>query len=48
MGHLDESVINKITHENAMAAYTFDPFRHVPKNTPGRVTCEPRPPTSTW
>ena len=31
MGHLDDSVINKITHENAMAAYSFDPFRHIPK-----------------
>jgi predicted TIM-barrel fold metal-dependent hydrolase len=31
MGHLDDAVINKITHENAMAAYSFDPFRHVPK-----------------
>ncbi|MGZ4578915.1 MAG: amidohydrolase family protein, partial [Mycobacterium sp.] len=31
MGHLDDSVINKITHENAMAAYSFDPFQHVPK-----------------
>jgi hypothetical protein len=31
MGHLDDSVINKITHENAMAAYSFDPFRYVPK-----------------
>jgi hypothetical protein len=31
MGHLDDSVINKITHENAMAAYSFDPFRCIPK-----------------
>ena len=31
MGHLDDAVINKITHENAMAAYSFDPFKHVPK-----------------
>ncbi|WP_414152000.1 amidohydrolase family protein [Mycobacterium avium] len=31
MGHLDDAVINKITHENAMAAYSFDPFRHIPK-----------------
>jgi hypothetical protein len=31
MGHLDAAVISKITHENAMAAYSFDPFRHIPK-----------------
>jgi hypothetical protein len=31
MGHLDDSVIDKITHENAMAAYSFDPFRHIPE-----------------
>ena len=31
MGHLDDPVINKITHENAMAAYSFDPFRYIPK-----------------
>jgi predicted TIM-barrel fold metal-dependent hydrolase len=31
MGHLDDRVINKITHENAIRAYSFDPFAHVPK-----------------
>ena len=31
MGHLDDAMINKITHENAMAAYSFDPFTHIPK-----------------
>jgi Amidohydrolase len=31
MGHLPDELINKITHENAMAAYSFDPFAHVPK-----------------
>ncbi|QKW35561.1 amidohydrolase family protein [Actinomadura sp. NAK00032] len=31
LGHLDDAVIDKITHENAMAAYSFDPFRHIPK-----------------
>ena len=31
MGHLDDAVINKITHENAMAAYSFDPFKHIAK-----------------
>jgi hypothetical protein len=31
MGHLDDAVIDKITHENAMAAYSFDPFRYIPK-----------------
>jgi hypothetical protein len=31
MGHLDDSVIDKVTHENAMAAYSFDPFRHIPR-----------------
>jgi predicted TIM-barrel fold metal-dependent hydrolase len=32
MGHLDDAVINKITHENAMAAYSFDPFTYIPKD----------------
>src|SRR5262249_1533416 len=32
MGHLEDSVINKITHGNAMAAYSFDPFRYFPKD----------------
>jgi predicted TIM-barrel fold metal-dependent hydrolase len=32
MGHLDDSVINKITHENAMKAYSFDPFKFIPKD----------------
>jgi hypothetical protein len=31
MGHLDDATIDKITHENAMAAYSFDPFRYIPK-----------------
>ncbi|MER5627821.1 amidohydrolase family protein [Streptosporangium sp. NPDC002544] len=31
MGHLPDSVINKITHENAMKAYSFDPFKHIPR-----------------
>jgi predicted TIM-barrel fold metal-dependent hydrolase len=31
MGHLSDDVINKITHENAMAAYSFDPFQFIPK-----------------
>jgi predicted TIM-barrel fold metal-dependent hydrolase len=31
MGHLPDELINKITHENAMRAYSFDPFAHVPK-----------------
>jgi predicted TIM-barrel fold metal-dependent hydrolase len=31
LGHLDDAVINKITHENAMAAYSFDPFKYTPK-----------------
>jgi hypothetical protein len=31
-GHLDDAVINKITHENAMAAYSFDPFNYIPKD----------------
>lgn len=31
MGHLDDRVIDKITHQNAMAAYSFDPFQHIPK-----------------
>jgi predicted TIM-barrel fold metal-dependent hydrolase len=32
MGHLSDATINKITHENAMRAYSFDPFTHIPKD----------------
>ena len=32
MGHLDDTIIDKITHENAMAAYSFDPFKYIPKD----------------
>ena len=32
MGHLDAATINKITHENAMEAYSFDPFASIPKD----------------
>jgi predicted TIM-barrel fold metal-dependent hydrolase len=32
MGHLPDALINKITHENAMRAYSFDPFAHVPRD----------------
>jgi hypothetical protein len=32
MGHLPDRLINKITHENAMKAYSFDPFAHIPKD----------------
>jgi hypothetical protein len=32
MGHLPDPLINKITHENAMKAYSFDPFQHIPKD----------------
>jgi predicted TIM-barrel fold metal-dependent hydrolase len=28
---LDDAEIDKITHENAMRAYSFDPFAHIPK-----------------
>jgi predicted TIM-barrel fold metal-dependent hydrolase len=31
MGQLSDPVINKITYENAMAAYSFDPFAHIPR-----------------
>ena len=31
MGHLDDDTINRITHENAIEAYSFDPFVHIPK-----------------
>ena len=31
MGHLPDELINKTTHENAMRAYSFDPFAHIPK-----------------
>ena len=36
MGHLDDTVINKITHENAMAAYSFDPFKYIPEGARAR------------
>jgi predicted TIM-barrel fold metal-dependent hydrolase len=32
MGHLSDRVINKITHENAIKAYSFDPFTYVPRD----------------
>ena len=32
LGHLDDALINKITHENAMKAYSFDPYQHIPKD----------------
>ena len=42
MGHLDDAVINKITHENAMAAYSFDPFTAHPEGTcAGRLSASP-------
>jgi hypothetical protein len=28
---LSDDVINKITHENALRLWNFDPFRHIPK-----------------
>ncbi len=31
MGHLDDTTVNKLTHENAMRAYRFDPFFHRPR-----------------
>ncbi len=31
MGGLPDADINKITHENAMRIFRFDPFRHVPR-----------------
>ena len=31
MGHLSDEVINKITYQNALKAYSFDPFTHIPK-----------------
>jgi predicted TIM-barrel fold metal-dependent hydrolase len=31
LGHLSDEVINKITHENAIAAYQFDPFKYLPE-----------------
>jgi predicted TIM-barrel fold metal-dependent hydrolase len=32
LGNLDDALINKITHENTMKAYTFDPYKHIPKD----------------
>jgi hypothetical protein len=32
MGHLGDAAINKITHQNAMAAYSFDPFQYIPED----------------
>jgi predicted TIM-barrel fold metal-dependent hydrolase len=31
MGGLPDSDINKITHENAMRLFRYDPFRHIPR-----------------
>jgi len=31
LGHLDDPVINKITHENAMRHYQFDPWKVRPR-----------------
>ena len=31
MGGLPDADINKITHENAMRIFRFDPFRHIPR-----------------
>ena len=31
IGHLDDATINKITYENAVEAYSFDPFAHISK-----------------
>jgi hypothetical protein len=30
-GHLPDADINKVTHENAMRIFRFDPFAHRPK-----------------
>ena len=38
---------NKITHENAMRAYSFDPFKTRAGTAARRGRCGPRPPTST-
>ena len=32
-GHLADDVINKITHENAMREFQFDPFAHRAKES---------------
>jgi predicted TIM-barrel fold metal-dependent hydrolase len=42
MGHLPDETINRITHENAMKAYSFDPFTYVPKEqaTAGRLRAQ--------
>jgi hypothetical protein len=32
VGHLSDDTINKITHENAMREFQFDPFAHRPKD----------------
>jgi hypothetical protein len=32
LGQLPAEEINKITHENAMRAFSFDPFKHRPKD----------------
>ena len=52
MGHLDDATISKITHENAMAAYSFDLFARIPKTRHGLAPCACRQLTSmssrTW
>ena len=28
---MDDAIVNKLTHENAMRIYQYDPFIHVPR-----------------
>jgi len=42
MGHLPDDVVNRITHENPMRIFRFDPFRHRPRErcTAGALRAE--------
>ena len=45
---LSERELAKITHENAIRIFSFDPFTHVPASRPRSGRCARRRPMSTW
>ena len=45
---VSDADIDKITHENAMRWYRFDPFAHRPREQCTVARCAPRFPTTTW
>ena len=44
--NVPDDEINKMTHENAMRWYSFDPFSHIPRSRPPSVRCA-KPPRAT-